>query len=274
MSLVEENMSLKILALIKYSLDVAEIKVDPPTRELRMAGVPSKIGNIDRHVIEAAVQLKEAQGGSVQALCFGPAEARESFREALAIGIDEVTLVEEPAGLCLEAPSVVKILEASIRKLGGFDLIVCGEASDDGFSYQVGPRLAERLGLPLISFARQISIQDGRVVAERDLGKCLQSVRAPLPALISITEESNRVRRTTLLDALKAKKKPVNLWSISDNLGISLPAFTSEAGVIEQKREGILVQRKQQLLRGADPAQLADRLIDFLLEAKVLKEGR
>ena len=83
---------MKILALIKYSLDVAEIKVDPSTKELRMSGVPEKIGNIDKNVVEAAVRLKEATGASLQGLTLGPLSARESFKDVLAMGLDEVFL--------------------------------------------------------------------------------------------------------------------------------------------------------------------------------------
>ena len=94
---------MKILALIKYSLDVAEIKVDPTTKELRMSGVPEKIGNIDKNVVEAAVRLKEATGASLQALCLGPQSARDSFKDVLAMGLDEVFLVEDPFAGAAEA---------------------------------------------------------------------------------------------------------------------------------------------------------------------------
>ena len=78
---------MKIVACIKYSLDVSEVKVDPATKELRLAGVPKKVGNIDKNVLEAAASLKESYGGTVHALTFGPAKAKESFREALAMGL-------------------------------------------------------------------------------------------------------------------------------------------------------------------------------------------
>ena len=87
---------MKIVACIKYSLDVSEVKVDSATKELRLAGVPKKVGNIDKNVLETAVSLKESYGGTVHALTFGPAKAKESFREALAMGLEDVTLIEDP----------------------------------------------------------------------------------------------------------------------------------------------------------------------------------
>src|SRR5690349_7078380 len=213
---------MKILALIKYSLDVSEIKVDPMTKELQMSGVPAKIGNIDKNVVEAAVRLKESTGASVIGLCLGPLAATDSFKDVLAMGLDEIYLVEDPFASAADARVAVSILEAAIRKLGEFDLILCGFASDDGYTYQVPPRLAERLGLPLVSYARQLSLSDGNLQADRDLEDSLQTVRVSLPALVSVAEEAYPPRRTTLMDAIKAKKKPVHTWKTEADLGLSL----------------------------------------------------
>ncbi|OGO34356.1 MAG: hypothetical protein A2W35_19630 [Chloroflexi bacterium RBG_16_57_11] len=261
---------MRILALIKYSLDVAEIKVDPSTKELRMSGVPEKIGNIDKNVVEAAVRLKEETGASLQGLTLGPLAARESFKDVLAMGLDEVYLIDDPFTGAADARIAVRILEAAIRKLGPFDLILCGFASDDGYTYQVAPRLAERLDLPLVSYARRISLGDGGLQADRDLEDSLQTVSVSLPALVSIAEEAFPPRRTTLMDALKAKKKPVNIWQAEADLGLSLAelvklnAFTSSAQI------GMIVHRKQHMLKAGTPVEMADQLIDILLQENVV----
>lgn len=264
---------MKILALMKYSLDVAEIKVDPSTKELRMSGVPEKIGNIDKNVVEAAVRLKEETGASLLGLTLGPQTARESFKDVLAMGLDEVYLIDDPFAGAADARVAVRILEAAIRKLGPFDLILCGFASDDGYTYQVAPRLAECLDLPLVSYVRRISLSDGGLTADRDLEDSLQTVSVSLPALVSIAEEAFPPRRTTLMDALKAKKKPVNLWQAEADLGASpaeleqLTAFASSAQV------GVIVQRKQQMIKPGTPQDMADQLIDVLLQENVLKRA-
>ncbi len=263
---------MKILALIKYSLDVAEIKVDTATKELRMAGVPEKVGNMDKNVVEAAVQLKEKDGGSLVGLTLGPAAAREGFREVLAMGVDEITLVEDPFGGKADASVAVGILEAAINKLGPFDLIVAGFASDDGYTYQVGPRLAERLGLPLVSFARQVSAQDGKFQADRDLDDHQERVEVSLPAIVTIAEEAYPPRRTTLMDALKAKKKPVNVLSIGD-LGLDQATLEQKSQVKLAEQQGIVVHRKQQIVKGDSMQEVADKLIDILLQENVLKGG-
>jgi electron transfer flavoprotein beta subunit len=263
---------MKILALIKYSLDVAEIKVDAATKELRMAGVPEKVGNMDKNVVEAAVQLKEKDGGSLVGLSLGPAAARDGFREVLAMGVDEVNLVEDPFGGKADSSVAVSILEAAIKKLGPFDLIVAGFASDDGYTHQVGPRLAERFGLPLVSFARQVSAQDGKFQADRDLDDHQERVEVSLPAVVTIAEEAYPPRRTTLMDALKAKKKPVNVLSVGD-LGLDQAELEQKSQVILAEQQGIVVHRKQQIVKGASMQEMADKLIDILVQENVLKGG-
>jgi electron transfer flavoprotein beta subunit len=262
---------MRILALIKYSLDVAEIKVDPTTKELRMTGVPQKIGNIDKNVVEAAVQLKEASGATVQALCLGPLAASDSFKDVLAMGLDEVFLVEDPFAGASDARVATRILETAIRKLGQFELILCGFASDDGYTYQVSPRLAERLGLPLVSYARQLSVSDGQLQADRDLEDGLQNVIIPLPTLVSIAEEAYPPRRTTLMDAIKAKKKPVSTWRVEADLGLSLTELEKLSSFESTFQVGVVVHRKQRMLKAGTLAELADQLIDALLQEDVVK---
>ena len=263
---------MKILALIKYSLDVAEVKVDAATKELHLTGVPEKVGNMDKNVVEAAVQLKEKNAGSLVGLSFGPLAAKDGFREVLAMGVDEITLVEDPFEGKSDATAAVAVLEAAINKIGPFDLILCGFASDDGYTHQTGPRLAERLGLPLVSFSRQVAVVDGKFQADRDLDDHQERVEASLPAIVSIAEEAYPPRRTTLMDALKAKKKPVNVISVAD-LGLDKGALEQANQVIMKDQVGVVVHRKQQIIKGASMTEVADKLIDILLQENVLKGG-
>jgi electron transfer flavoprotein alpha/beta subunit len=125
--------------------DVTEVKVDAASHQLRLDGVPEKIGNIDKNAVEAAIRLQEKAGGSVKALCFGPLAAREAFRDVLAMGVDEVTLIEDPFLGNADGRTAAQVLAAAITKMGAFDLVICGFASDDGYTYQVGPRVANVL---------------------------------------------------------------------------------------------------------------------------------
>ncbi len=264
---------MKILSLLKYSRDVAEIKVNPETRELQLSNVPQKIGDIDKNVVEAAVQLVEKYGGNVEALTLGPVSARDGFRDVLAMGVTEVFLLQDTFDGGADAAMVVGILEAAIRKNGPYDLIMTGFASDDGYTFQVPPRLAERLDLPLVSFVRSLSLVDNQVQATRALDDTDQVVSVPLPAVISIDEEAFPPRRTTLLDAMKAKQKPVHVWDLAADLGLTGAELEAQRIGELTEQVGIVVHRKEQLLTGDGLVGLADRLIDVLIEEEILKGG-
>lgn len=264
---------MKIVACIKYSLDVSEVKVDPASKELKMAGVPYKVGNIDKNVLETAVRLQEAHGGTVHAVTVGPVKAKESFREALAMGLEDVTLIENPVEGDIAPEVTATILAETIKKLGDVDLVVCGEVSDDGFTYQVPPRLAEALDMPQISFVRSLAIEEGRVVADRDLEDSLQTVSAPLPALVSVMEEINTPRRPTLLEAMKAKKKPVHVWNVETDLGLSSTELLENRALENVRSEGVVVHRKQKVLQSDDLAALSNELVDLLVADNVIKGG-
>jgi electron transfer flavoprotein beta subunit len=264
---------MKIVACIKYSLDVSEIKVDPETEALSLAGVPKKVGNIDQNILEAAVSLSEAYGGTVHAITFGPASAKESFRGALAMGVEDVTLIEDPLDGQGGPAVTATVLSASIEKMGDVDIVLCGEVSDDGFTYQVPPRLAERLSLPQISFARQITVEDEKVIVERELEDGSQTVSAQLPVLISVTEETNTPRRPTLMDAMKAKKKPVHLWQVEEDLSLSKDVLAQKSGLEKVGTKGIVVSRKQQMLKGDNMDELAGQLVDLLIQENILEGG-
>lgn len=255
---------MKIVACIKYSLAVSEIKVDPATKELRLAGVPQRVGAIDKNVLEAAVALKEAGGGTVHGLTLAPVGARESFREAMAAGLDDLTIIDSTDWPAEGAAVTAAVLAAAIQKLGGVDLVVCGEASDDGVSYQVPPRLAERLGWPLLGFARNIRLDGPCMTADRDLDSGMQRVECPLPLVLTVTQETNTPRRPTLMDAVKAKKKPVNVWQPAE-LGLAAEALEAHGGVTRIAQEGIVVKRKERRLQGNDMTALANQLLDALL---------
>jgi electron transfer flavoprotein beta subunit len=260
----------KILTLAKYSLDVAEIKVNAETGAIRMTGVPRRFGDLDRGAVEVAVRLKEASEAIVEVACFGPAEARSAIRDLLAMGADEAIVVEDASADADDATVAVRVLEAVIRKRGPFDLIICGFASDDGYSHQTGPRLAERLALPFVSYACDIRVEGGSLIADRDLEDGLQTVSVPMPAIVSVAEDAFVPRSVTLLQAMKAQRKPTSTWRLAEDLGLPADETADSSGRALVSESGITVSRAQRVLKGQDPRELADGLIDALVDVGVL----
>lgn len=264
---------MKIVACIKHSLDVSEIKVDEETEDIKLAGVPKSLGEIDENVLEAAVSLQETYGGEVHGLSYGSPDAKDAFRDALAMGLEDVTLVEAAADEQNDPAVTALVLAEAIKTMGDVDLVICGELSDDGLTYQVPPRLAERLDLPQLSFVRQIEIDDGWAVAERELESGSQKVRAQLPALITVTQETNTPRRPTLMEAMQAKKKPVHLWDVAEDVGLTRDDLESRAYLERTDSKGIVIHRKRVKMEGSDKRALANQLVDRLIREGVLEGG-
>jgi electron transfer flavoprotein beta subunit len=264
----------KIVVLVKYSMDVAEIRVDPVSQALRMSGVPRRIGDVDKGAVEAAVRLKEAGDATVEVVCFGPPNALGAMKDLLAMGADVATVIEDPYDGAADAAAVTRVIEAAVNKLAPFDLLICGFASDDGYSYQIGPRLAERLGLPLVSYASEVNVDDGVLAADRDLEAGVQTVSVRLPAVVSVAEEAFVPRTVTLLQAMKAQKKPTNLWSLAD-VSMTREELDEVTTYSALKETGIVVNRQQNVLKDSDLAEMADQLIDWLINEQVLvgKDG-
>lgn len=264
---------MKIVACIKNSLDVAEIKVNHETKEINLAGVPKRLGVIDKNILEEAVSLQEQYGGSSHGVSFVSQVNPDTFREALAFGLDDLTMIEDPADGQYGPMATAFVLAKAIEKIGDVDIVVFGEVSDDGFTYQVPTRVSEILGIPIISYIREISLEDSKVTAKRELDDFVQTVSTSLPVIISVTEETNTPRRPTLMDALKAKKKPVNSWNLQTDLAITEEMLNSFVMWNKEKTEGIVIERKQQILKGDKMDLLAKQLLENLENDNVIGKG-
>ena len=259
-----------IFVCIKQALDVAELKIDSTTRRLIIAGVPRKISDFDKNAIEEAVRLKEKIGGGVTVITVGPEEAKTALREALAMGADGAYLLSDPAFEDSDTLAVSYILAEGIKKLGKFDLIICGEASVDSFSAQVGPRLAERLAIPQITYVRKVSLDGNNVMAERSLEDCYETVRTKTPVLITVTGEINDPRIPSLMAIMKASKKEMVMWKAED-LKISKERVGKTGSAIQVT--DVLapkVERKKIVMKAETVEEIAENLVKALVKEGVV----
>ena len=230
----------QIVVCIKQVYDIGGLKVDPKTRSLVTERVERKISDFDRNALEEALRIKEKQGGSVVAVTLGTSAANEALREALNMGVDEAYLIDVGDMGELDARVTADLLAAAVKRTGGFDLIICGEASVDMYAAQVGPRVAERLGIPLVSHARSVSVNGSVVTAERDLEDAYETVEASMPLLLTVTKEINEPRIPKITMVIKASKKNAKVLN-GRELGItitpSVKVLKALAPVTERKRE-------------------------------------
>ena len=264
---------MRILVCVKHSLDISEIRVNADTQQVLLTGVPRRLGEIDKNSLEAALVIRGEHGGTVHALTCGPCHAQEALRQALAMGADEATFVEGPTEVEEDPAVAALVLACAIQKLGEPDLIVCGEASDDGYSFQVPARLAERLAIPYLRSVLALRVKNREIEAQRRVGDGLETLLATLPCVLSVTQETNVPRRITLLEALQAKGKPLNAWRTSSELGLSDLELQTTRGLEQVDVKGIVVRRKHAALRDSDTARQANHLLDALLKERLLVEG-
>ncbi len=190
-----------IIVCLKQIYDLAQIKVDASSGRPVTEGAARKLSDFDKNALEEAVRIKEKHGGNVLTVIKG---TKDAAKEALAMGADEAIIYNEDT----DSLGTASILAGIIRKMK-YDLILCGEASIDEYSFQIGPRLAQALGIALVTYARRIEIKDSGVVVERDIEKGYEVAAAKLPVLITVTKEINEPRIPTLMQILGASKKKI-----------------------------------------------------------------
>lgn len=207
---------MRIIVCIKQVPDSGEVRFDKETHTMIREGLPSIINPFDENAIEAALQLREEHGGEVIALCMGAPHAEEQLRQAVAMGVDKAILLSDRRFALADTLATAYSLSTAIKKIGDYDLLFFGKQAIDGDTAQVGPGVAEMLELPQITYARKVKVSDGKVVAERVLEDCSESVEADIPAVVTVVKEMNEPRHASLRGVMKAKKAEIPIWKPED----------------------------------------------------------
>jgi electron transfer flavoprotein beta subunit len=253
-----------IVVCMKQIPDLEKIRIKADTREPVLEGVPVRFGDWDKSAVEAAVRIKEAGGEvKVTAVAIGSAKLKDTIKEALAIGADEAVILTDAAFAGSDEAGTARTLAAVIAKLGEVDLVLMGEGSTDDHSGQVPSRVAELLGLPQVTYARELEVlEGGRLRAVRDLEEALEVVEVNLPAVVSVTGEINTPRLPALTAILKAARKPTAIWGPAD-IGLASGEVGAAASVVTVLSNlAPAQQRKEIVLEGT-----ADEVVDELLKA-------
>jgi len=211
----EEDMN--IIVCIKQVPDTTNVRIDPETNTLVRSGVQSIINPFDMYAIEEAVRLKEKFGGMVTVITMGPPQAQEALREAISLGGDEAVLISDRAFAGSDTWATSYTLSRAIRKIGKFDMIICGKQAIDGDTAQVGPGIAAFLDIPQITFVKKIEdIKDSFVCADRMTEEGYDIVESPLPCLITVVKEINEPRLPSLRGKMRAKKAEIKKLEAKD----------------------------------------------------------
>ncbi len=254
---------MNIVVCAKQVVDVSEIKVDKNTNKPILAGVPQKISDIDKNAMEEAIKIKEKLGGKIIALTVGSADAKEKIKELLAMGADEGILIIPPEHCDYFVLS--NILAGAIKKIGEYDIILCGEASIDLFSGQMGPRIAGLLNMPQITYAQNVTVEKDKVVSERNLGDKAVTIESSYPVMISVTKEINEPRLPSLMQILGAANKPINDWNAEEVASGKL-----EPKITTLDLTGVSMDRKNVIYQD-DIDESVNKIVDDLAKEGVLR---
>ncbi len=256
-------MSLDIVVCVKTNPDAQMIRIK--NREPVLEAIPYKVGDLEKNALEAALQLRDAAGGgTIRALTVveGDRKIRETIKEALAMGADEAVIVADPALAGADQAGIAAALAAAVAKIGACDVLLFGEGSTDNYSGQVGARVAELLGWPQIGYAKKLALAGGGIEAERSMDEMIETLAAPLPVAVTVVSEINEPRPISLMNILKAGKKPVTEWTLAD---LGLDAVGAQKRIVSNLAEE--QDRKHVLFAGA-----VDEQVDAFVNALV-KEG-
>ena len=214
-------MPLNIVVCAKQVVDpetpASAFRIDPESkRVLPAAGIPPVVNGFDENAVEAALQIKEAVGAEITVVSVGSGFVMDVMKKPLSMGADNLILVDDPAVEELDAFATANALAEAIRKIGEFDLVLCGRQASDWDNSMVPLGVAELLGLPCVTLAQKIDVEDDGIVVQRALTDGYEVVKAPLPALVTVSNELGEPRYPTLRGIMMAGRKSPTVWSASD----------------------------------------------------------
>ena len=196
-----------IIVCIKQVPETTEVRINPETNTLMREGVKSIINPFDMYAIEEAIRLKERFGGKISVITMGPPQADSALREAISMGADDGYLVCDRAFAGSDTWATSYTLAGAIKKLGSFDLIICGKQASDGDTAQVGPQMAEKLGIPQITYYEKlVELTDKTIRVRRNVGNGWEILEARLPVLLTVVDTANEPRSAAAKRMMRFKR--------------------------------------------------------------------
>jgi electron transfer flavoprotein beta subunit len=257
----------KIAVCVKQVPDATVHKrIDPQTKRLDRSG-EGALNPTDLNAVEEAIRIKEAQGGEVVLVCLGPAKAVESLRKALAMGADRALLVSDDAAAGSDLLATGKALAKALEREAP-DLVLFGQASGDGDGAVLWAAVAERLRRPVISQAAELSFADGAVKGKRQTEHGYDTISAPLPAVVAVSDAINEPRYPSLKGIMGAKSKPQVTLSAGD-LGLDA-GDVGEAGSKTTVLELGPPPSRGDTVKIEDDGSAAQRILDYAVERRLL----
>ncbi len=245
---------MRIVVCIKQVPNTTDVKINPETNTLIREGVESIINPFDMYAIEEALRIKEKLNAEVIVLTMGPPQAEEALREAISLGVDEGILLTDRSFAGSDTLATSYTLARGIRSIGEVDFIISGKQAIDGDTAQVGPGIAEMLGISCITYVGKIEeINEKYVKAYRTMEDGYNVIEAPLPCLITVLKEINEPRLPSLRGKMRARKEEIKKLTASDiaceldNIGqMGSPTVVEKIFAPPKREKGVIFKGESQ----------------------------
>lgn len=264
-------MSPRIIVCAKQVIDpetpLSAFKIDREAkRAIAPSGADPVVNGFDEIAMEAALRIKESVGGAITVISVGRSFVTDVITKPLAMGADELVLLQDDAFETADSFTIASVLAAAIAKKGEFDLILCGRQASDWDNAQVPLGLAELLGVACLTIAKKVEVVDRSVQIQRVTSDGYEVLEAPLPAVVTVTNELGEPRIPTIKGLMDAARKKPTVWGRGDlGLGIAGLAKTEVADLFIPQRE-----KRCELIEGEDDADAGRKLARKLRDAKLI----
>lgn len=208
---------LNLIVPIKEVPDIENVRFDREKGRIDRSSAEAEPNPFDLNALEEAVKIKEEIGGKITVISMGPSQAEETLREALSRGADEAILLTDKKFAGSDTWATSYTLAMAIKKIGNYDLVLCGEKSVDGDTGQVGPEIAEILDIPHVAFVNKVTERDEDCISVKSETWSRSYLRkVDFPGLITVTKDVNEPRLPSLSDKLSAKKTDIKKWGVEE----------------------------------------------------------
>ena len=263
---------MNILVCVKQVPDTTEIKINYETNTLIREGVPSIVNPFDAYALEIAVRIKEKHGGTVTVLSMGPEQAKAALKECLSVGADNAYLLSDRAFGGSDTLATSYILSSAIKSLGEFDLILCGKQAIDGDTAQVGPEIAEHLGLPQVTYVLDADISEDKLSVKKETETGYEMIETSMPAVLTVVKTAFEPRMASVKAKIAANRKPISVIT-SQDIEIDLTRAGLKGSPTKVKKTFTPPMKGDSLIIKEDTAEASVRkLVSILDEKSIIEE--
>lgn len=262
---------MNIIVCLKQVPDTEAVKLNPETNTLVRDGVENIMNPFDRQALEAALMLKDKEGAKVTVLTMGLPQATDILKEAIAMGADDGILLSDRALAGSDTLATSIALAAAVKHIGGYDLVMCGKQAVDGDTAQVGPEMAEHLGIPQITGALKVDFADGKFVVVRENESSVQTLACAAPLLVTVTRAEKEPRFASIKGKMKARKAVIPTLTVADlAIDTKLVGLSGSPTKVKRVFTPVVAVVESEIINEEDTDKAVDMLFNKLVEAKII----